>query len=302
MKHALRFLVVFAFAAAANAQVVIKLNNSFIKEFANRATITATYSVVKSHHKANPPSKDGDTHSAGTAPEIGLPAVAEIMNARDEKPALNAILAAEGSKTKTVKITGAWRLWAEHAGGDAQVQGSPVKPFNTTNPDHVFQVHPIVSVNAIDVRKSVHTIAGFTPKDAERAFMQYENLRCKIIPGTTQTTIMTNMAGFNYVKFRMDLIDDPVAFDAGDGTVAFASVSTLDGDLLVRKRRMIFLKDTPPDKTVRKMKKGGHLTVLGIPRIDLALVAYRTEHASDQPEVLDWTLPYEIVVVGVFKE
>src|SRR5437763_15313753 len=133
MKHVFRCLVVLAFAAGANAQVVIKLNNSFIQEFANRATITATYSVVKSHHKPNPPSKDGDTHSAGTAPEIGLAAVAEIMNAKDQKAALNAILAVEGSSNETVTITGAWRLWPEHAGGEDQVQGAASPPFDTTN-------------------------------------------------------------------------------------------------------------------------------------------------------------------------
>jgi hypothetical protein len=301
MKHALRCLAVLAFAAAAHAQVVIKLNNSFIDEFKNRATISATYTVVKSHHKANPASKDGDTHSAGTAPEIGLAAVAEIMNAKEQPAALKAILAVEGSDSETVKIVGAWRLWAEHAGGDDQVQGAEIPPFDTTNPDHVFQIHPIVSVNDIDVRTSLHPVTGFTPKDAEHAFTQYENLRCKIIPGATQTTLMTTMAGFNYVKFVMTLNEDPVTIPGGDGTVVRVAVSTLDDELLVRKLRMVFLKDTPPEKAVLKLHKGDSLTVLGVPRIDLALVAYRALHAADQPEVLDWNLPYEIVVVGVFK-
>lgn len=299
MKHALRFLVVFAFAVSVDAQVVIKLNNSFINDFKNRATIDATYTVVKTHHKANPAAKDGDIHAAGTAPEIGLATVAEIMNAKEKKPAMDAIIAVEG-KDKTVKITGAWRLWPEHAGGTDQVQDAAIPPFNTTNPDHVFQIHPISKVNAIDTRSSFHPIAGFKPKDAENAFTHYENMRCKIIPGSQQTTLMTNMAGFNYVKFRMDLIDDPVALSSGDGTVAFASVSTLDDGLLVRKRRMVFVKGTPPEKAVSKMHKGGHMVVLGIPRIDLALVAFRVQHAADQPEVLDWNLPYEIVVVGIF--
>jgi hypothetical protein len=302
MKHALRFLAVLAFAAAAHAQVVIKLNNSFIDEFRNRASITATYSVVKSHHKPNPASKDGDTHSAGTAPEIGLAAVAEIMNAKEQPAALKAILAVEGSDSETVKIVGAWRLWAEHAGGDDQVQGAEIPPFDTTNPDHVFQIHPIVSVNDIDVRKSLHPVTGFTPKDAERAFTQYENLRCKIIPGATQTTLMTTMAGFNYVKFVMTLNEDPVTIPGGDGTVARVAVSTLDGDLLVRRLRMVFLAGTPPEKAVLELHKGDSLTVLGVPRIDLALVAFRAAHAADRPEVLDWNLPYEIVVVGVFKD
>ena len=300
MKLVLRLLVVFAFAASVNAQVIIKLDNSFIKDFSNRATITADYTVVKAHPKPNPGSKDGDLHIAGTAPQIGLAAVAEIMNAKDQKTALNAILAVEGSSTETVKITGAWRIWPEHAGGKDQVQGAPIPPFNTTNPDHVFQVHPIVTVDDIDVRSSLHPIAGFTPKDAEKAFLQYENMRCKIIPGDPQTTIMTNMAGFNYVKFAITLNEDPGQFSSGDGTRVMATVSTLDDELLVRNRRMIFVKDTPPEKAVLELHKGDSLTVLGIPRIDLALVAFRRDHAADQPQVLDWNLPYEMIVVGVF--
>jgi hypothetical protein len=82
----------------------------------------------------------------------------------------------------------------------------------------------------------------------------------------------------------------------------FASVSTLDGDLLVRKRSMIFVKGTPPEKAVLKLHKGGHLVILGIPRIDLALVAWRAEHLNERPEVADWNLPYEMIVVGIFSE
>ena len=299
VRHALRFLAISALAVAAHAQIEITLNNSFITDFEERATITATYTVDKSHHKPNPAAKDGDIHAAGRAPEIGLATVAEIMNAKEQKPAMNAILAVEGTTT-TVKVTGAWRLWPEHAGGEPQVQGAELEKFDTTNPDHVFQIHPIVNVNAIDTRSSFHPIVGFKPKDAEDAFTRYENIRCKIIPGATTTKIMTSMAGFNYVKFRMDLIQDPVALP--DGTKVFASVSTLDDDLLVRKLRLIFVKDTPPDKAVRKLHKGGHLNVLGIPRVDLALVAWRAEHAKERPEVLDWTLPYEMIIVGVFAE
>jgi hypothetical protein len=299
MKPALRFLVVVALAVTADAQVEITLNNSFISEFQNRATITATYTVDKAHHKPNPASKDGDIHVAGRAPEIGLATVAEIMNAREEKPAMNAILAVEGTP-QTVTITGAWRLWPEHAGGEAQIQGQELPKFTTTNPDHVFQIHPIITVNAIDVRDSFHPIDGFEPKDAENAFTRYENLRCRIMPGATTTKLMTNMAGFNYVEFAMDLVDEPRAL--ADGTAVFASVSTLDGELLVRRRRMIFVKGTPPEQAVRTMHKGGHLHVLGIPRVDLALVAWRAAHANDRPEVLDWNLPYEIVVVGMYDD
>src|SRR5260221_3763245 len=95
--------------------ITISLKNSFIKANKDRATIDATYTVDKAHAKANAPSKDGDLHVAGRAPEIGLATVAEIMNAKFAKAAVDAVHVAETSHG-SIKLTGVWRLWAEHAG------------------------------------------------------------------------------------------------------------------------------------------------------------------------------------------
>jgi len=43
------------------------------------------------------------------------------------------------------------------------------------------------------------------------------------------------------------------------------------------------------------------MVVLGIPRVDLALVSWRARNAPKRPEVLTWNLPYEIIVVGVYE-
>ena len=43
---------------------------------------------------------------------------------------------------------------------------------------------------------------------------------------------------------------------------------------------------------------GKHLYVIGVPRISMSLLAWRCEHAGERPEVLDWNLPYEMVVVA----
>ena len=60
--------------------------------------------------------------------------------------------------------------WCEHSGGDPQVQGAPLEPFDTTNPDHVFEIHPIIKLNQISLLNSLVPIEGFQTKDAERAF------------------------------------------------------------------------------------------------------------------------------------
>jgi hypothetical protein len=63
-----------------------------------------------------------------------------------------------------------------------------------------------------------------------------------------------------------------------DGTYVLAQVRDLEGELLVRNRNMVFVKDTAPEEAVKQKKKGGRLHVLGIPRISLKLVEWRIEH------------------------
>src|SRR5712692_3144498 len=133
-----------------HAEITITLKKDFIEKFKNRATIDATYTVDKAHQKPNPPSKDGDIHVAGRAPEIGLAAVAEVMNAAGQPKALALVKDAQGSGTP-VKMTGAWRIWCEHGGDVEHIQGDPLDPFLTTNPPHVFEIHPLLTLNDVNV-------------------------------------------------------------------------------------------------------------------------------------------------------
>ena len=114
-------LILLLIPVVAQAQIEITLKNSFIEKFKDRATIDATFTVDKAHKRPNPGAKDGDLHIAGRAPEIGLAIVAEIMNAKDEDSAVNLIHSVEGTN-KTVKLSGAWRLWCEHGGESKQIQ------------------------------------------------------------------------------------------------------------------------------------------------------------------------------------
>jgi len=284
---------------AAHADIEITLKNSFIEKFKNRVTIDASFTVDKAHKKANPASKDGDLHAAGRAPEIGLPAVAEVMNARFEQPALDLIHQSEQT-AQPVQVRGVWRLWCEHGGDISFKQGDTLQPFNTTNPDHVFEVHPLLKVGDQDLAGSLEPIDGFTYKDAEQAFRSYENLKSHIAPGASTTTITTTMAGFNYVEFALQLNEDPTHL-VDDGLTVRAAVLNLDGELLVRERRMIFAAGTQPFERVKNLHKGDTLHVVGVPRIDLALVSFRVAH-RDRPGILDWSLPYEMVIVAAFDD
>lgn len=80
--------VLLLVAVPGRADTTLEMTNEFINTFHNRATIEATFTPKFAHPKPktpspSKPSNDGDIHIAGTAPEIGLLTVAEIMNAKD---------------------------------------------------------------------------------------------------------------------------------------------------------------------------------------------------------------------------
>src|SRR5262249_54013362 len=147
----------FLASSTARSEIVIVLKNKFIEDYKDRVTIQADFTVDKAHARPNPPSKDGDLHVAGREPQIEPPTVAEIMNARSEKEAVQAIHDAEGAE-EPIKIAGAWRIWCEHGGDSKQVQGAKLKPFKTTNPDHVFEIHPITQIEDRSLLKSLKPI------------------------------------------------------------------------------------------------------------------------------------------------
>ncbi len=285
--------------STAAADVAIILKNDFIEQHKNRATMEATYHVDHTHHRPKPAADDGDIHCAGTAPEIGLATVAEVMNAKDEPEAVQTIVAAEGGTP--LHLTGVWRLWPEHAGGGEDFeQGAAVDPIINTNPPHVFELHPLTDVGTIDVRASFHPIIGYRYKTDSDAFSRFENQTCQVQTGPQTTTIVTKQIGYNYVKFTLQLLEDPThELDDGGLSVYATVLSRQEEEPLVGKLRCIFVKGTTPEARVRKLHAGDQLQVVGIPRISLALVSFRAQHATDRPDLLTRTLPYEMVICAV---
>ncbi len=76
------FAFLFLPISSSFADNILELNKSFIEKYKNKLTISVRYTVDAAHKRPNPANKDGDMHVAGRAPEIGLPTVAEIQNAR----------------------------------------------------------------------------------------------------------------------------------------------------------------------------------------------------------------------------
>src|SRR3981081_2802034 len=124
MKYQFRTFLVIVSAVNcywASAQIQITLRQSFIDSIKNKVTISVDYVIDKAHAQPNSPAKDGDMHIAGRAETIGLPIVAEIMNAASTPKPVSLVHSVEGSD-QVVSLTGVWRIWCEHAGEDQQLQ------------------------------------------------------------------------------------------------------------------------------------------------------------------------------------
>jgi hypothetical protein len=272
-------------------QFTFELDDTFIDWYRDRATINPNILVDVVGH-VHSPQTDGDLHVSGRAEEVLLPVVAEMMNASHRPDAVRKFQDAMQMKS-VVLISGAWRLWVERPGGDAQEQGTELTPMSTSAPEHVFEVHPVTRVGNTWVGDTLRPIEGFQPKDANRAFQFYGRLLCDIArdPEKGTTTISTSRAAYNYVEFVMKLDKDPTELQ--DGHSVRASAYNLSGELLTTDIPMISIKDTDPDKQLMDKRAGERMHVLGVPRISLGIVRNLTGRHP---------LPYEMIIVAVYPD
>lgn len=308
MKPKLLLLVLLLGFFYSHSQITMTLRKSFIDSFKNKVTIAGNYEVYFAHKHPNTGAKDGDLHFAGYEKKIGLPIVAEIMNAKEFENAVQVVhdFEGKGKPEHKVKLSGAWRLWCEHPGDiEAFKQGKLTIEIENTNPPHVFEIHPVTEIDGIDLSGSLHKISGYTYKNAEDAFSRYSNLRCKIKRTAKTITIETNGIGYNYVDFWIQFNSND-NLKVSDGMFAFCTVYNSDfdpqdedhDDLITHKLRVAFIKGSALYEKAKDLRKGDFLHVVGIPRINLNLISWRAANGSTRPEVLNWNLPFELIAVG----
>jgi hypothetical protein len=282
-------------------EVEILMKKSFIEKFKDRITIETTFTVDEAMQNAVAKVFDGDFHMAGRAPEIGLPAVAEIANGDDAKNAADLVHSVEGTG-KPIKISGVWRIWAEHAGAAKEEQGTPpLKVSKSTNPDHIFEMHPVTRIGNIGTLHTFRPVKGYLPGDAQRTFEIFEKVECKLTVKSKTVAIVTETGLYNDVEFVMELADERQVEGPG-GRFVVASARDLKGNLLVKRLRMVFVKDTAPEKTVKVLKPGDRLHVYGLPRMDFAELSRRVKGSGKDPALLNKLLPYEIIIQGVYED
>jgi len=296
-------------AGICRADITVALTKGFVKKYKDQATISTKFDIDKHHDHPNAigsGSQDGDIHIAGRDSVVKLPMVAEIINGAKETSALSELL--KSTPGQEVPLVGVWRLWFEHPGSEDQVQGATVATPKNTNPDHIFEFHPIVKFNDIDVLNSFAPIkndqAEFTGYPAAKAFDEYEKRPATITQSKTAIMITSNKAGFNYADFQMRLAGKPK--DVGDGYIVVANIydanaKTNDDPVIEDVRRMIFVKGSQPADAVKNLSKGDKLHVLGIPRVNLNQVFAIASGLKGDEEYSD-ALPYEIIIVAILKD
>lgn len=300
-------LLSISVAVYAEGPSTVVLKRSWVEKYKDRATIDGVMRIDHALKKPNPGSKDGDIHAAGRSPQVGLPMVAEVMNAALEPGTLDLIHAREKDK-KLVSISGVWRLWFEHPpSGDTQIQDfTDMSEAEDTNPPHCFEIHPLTNVGGTDVANDTFkSIPGFTPKDAAQAFGRYEKLRITIRAGSDSIALASSMIGFNYVQFRMRLLDkavdlpDPSDGSKADGMQALVDIFPVeagdDEEPLASGVRVILVKDTGPAEKIKTLGADDEIVVLGIPRVNLNAVMTFVDQGGN--EAIDRKLPYEMVIV-----
>lgn len=280
-------------------QTSIEINKTFIETYKNRVTIHTTFTADATMSEPLPKVLDGDLHFAGRAPQVDLPIVAEIANAREQQPAVDVITQFAGTK-KALSVSGVWRIWPEHAGTAREKQGKHLSRFDTDNPSHVFEMHPVTRIGRLSLLDSFKPVDGFVPGDAERTFGIFQDAKCTLRIKPQSVVIDTEKGLYNDVEFIMKIAGDRQLV-VRDGRFVIASALDLHGKVLVERLRMVFAKDTPPEQAVRQLHAGDQLHVFGIPRLDFAELAERIRNYGTDAQVTK-PLPYEILILGVYPK
>lgn len=281
---------------------ILSLRTPFVTEYKDKATLDTRLSVDHAHKSPNSIIKDGDIHIAGRDTTIRLPLVVEIINGALMKAARERL--SQAKPDRPIPVSGVWRLWFEHPGRHAQIQGQPVPVPKNSGPDHLFEIHPVTAFDGVDMRESFTAIKNekneFRGKDAQSAFAHYESRVALMWSSKTAILIQTSRAFHNYTEFQIELAGQPKA--VGDGLMVFAHVYDIADDsdepIVPDRLRMVFVEGTPAAKALRGRRKGDRLHVLGIPRVNLSEVyALAVKHGE---EGVCGKLPYEMIISAVY--
>ncbi len=274
----------------------LQLKRRWVESIAHRTTISGTMDIrhfKKSINRIASGGDDGDIHFSGESPEVGLPFVAEIVNAATARATVSALRAATPG---TVPIEGAWRVWFEHP-PTRQTQGA-ANPFHPahTNPDHSFEIHPVSQIDAHDLRATWRMIPGYEAYEAEKAFPFFDACRISVRGTRSGITIRSKKLKYNYVEFDAILVEAPKR--VRDGYFVRVIVGPSDDERQAESYpRLVVVAGTEAADEIGRAEAGDAFRVLAIPRLDLSAVLGTLKGKGARE--FDMALPYELIVVGV---
>lgn len=288
----------------------LTLSKDFVVKNENRATLdNLTFELdahLKKPHTISSGGDDGDVHMAGRSDQVRLPMVAEIVNAGFENASVT--LMNNTSQGGSLSMSGVWRIWFEHPSTGDQTQGAEVGVPETSNPDHVFEIHPItkfgtqdISVSSFEPILDPKKKCSYNAYPASKAFAVYERQQATISVSDSAVSITAKKVGYNYAEFFLEPVGKYKAGDGDNGLFVLANVydeSDEETPVTDAPRRMVFVAGTDPAKALDALQNqgGGKLHVLGIPRVNLA------EVAAVSGDSVDMALPYEMIVVAVLGD
>jgi hypothetical protein len=279
--------------------VITRFDRSFIEANRQRITIEADF-TVDATARINPRAFDGDIHIAGRSPAIGLRLVAEIKNAKLAPAAIQLVQEAERSRTP-VRVRAFMRFWPEHAIGLPHRQGEPMPRLPNANPDHVFELHPVVRIGDIDLLASLRTVDGYRPGHASSTFRLYERSEVEIRTLSSRVYVKTRAGLWNDVHFLLELTDARPVFQ-DDGRYLFARARDPGGSVLVDSIRVVLLNGSPPELAFRNLRAGDRVHVWGLPRVSFDGLARLIQEAGTGTSWRTAKLPYEVLIIGIYPE
>jgi hypothetical protein len=301
----------FAATATAECQIEMSFTKSFIDSIKDKISITIDYNLYNANDKnvetcssmntgkgqsVRYSKKDKDLILSGGNEYIGLPIVTRIFNAKFDQKAIDLI---SKNKSKRINITGVWRIWCDYFGNDIFTQGLTNEHATSYNPEHVFEMTPALKINDITLDGYNEEIRVQRITDAETAFEKYSTTKTQINITDSIVTLTIHGVDGGFVDFFIKITG--IQEVKNDGRVLLCNVYDKEDKLLYKNLRTIFIKDTEAEKTVRNLRNGERLRVLGIPRISLNEIYDRIKISEIDTNVKSGSLPVEMVIISLLN-
>ena len=280
--------------------VTVRFSRAFLEANRERITLQTEFTVDVAARMINPAVFDGDIHIAGRSPDIGLRMVAEIMNAKTAPAAVAMVRRAQATR-RPIRLVAVPRYWPEHAIGVPHRQGEPMPRLANANPDHLFELHPVIEVEGLDLRYTLHPVEGYRPFHAATAFDHLDHADVQFRIQGDSVLVRTSAGLWNDVHFVLELTDRPARV-LEDGAYLTGRARDLAGNVLRDSVRVVLVGGSPPDRAIRGMPPRTWIHVWGQPRVSLDGLVSLIEAAAADTTSHTAAMPYEVVIVGVYPK